>query len=169
MARFDKYVPILIEIEGGYSNHKADKGGATMRGVTLKTFRSFFGADKTIKDLQNMTDAQWNKIMRTYWDECKADKIDNQYIANLVVDWNINSGVSGRKGVQECLNLTTDGIFGPKTLGALNGDNPVIVFYKIKLARMQFFKKLADAGDNQIENLGGWLNRLNKFYIYDKR
>jgi lysozyme family protein len=168
MARFDKYTPILKEIEGGFSNHPDDMGKETMCGITLKTFRAFFGADKTVRDLQNITEAQWNKIIRTYWDECKADQIKNQSLANLVVDWNVNSGVSGRKGVQKCLGLVADGIFGPKTLAALNCANTVLPFYYIKVARMQFYKELADKKENQINNLGGWLNRLNKF-AYDKR
>ena len=169
MARFDKYAPILKKIEGGYSDRADDLGGPTMQGITLKTFRAYFGADKTKEDLQNITDAQWSQIMRKYWDECKADMIKNQSLANLVVDWNINSGISGRKGVQEALGLVADGIFGPKTLGALNEGKAVIPFYFIKVARMQFFKGLADKKENQINNLGGWLNRLNSFYYDDKQ
>ena len=55
-------------------------------GVTLATFKAYYGGDKTIYDLKNITDEQWTRIMKVYWDTCKADKIVNQSIANLVVD-----------------------------------------------------------------------------------
>lgn len=31
--------PFILSFEGGYSNKKSDRGGVTMKGVTLETFR----------------------------------------------------------------------------------------------------------------------------------
>ncbi|MEQ9245176.1 MAG: glycosyl hydrolase 108 family protein, partial [Nitratireductor sp.] len=51
----ENFVPSLnftLGEEGGWSDHKDDPGGATMRGVTLRTFRRFKpGASK--RDLRN--------------------------------------------------------------------------------------------------------------------
>lgn len=167
MADFNLYAPILRKLEGGFVDHPADKGGATNAGVTLATFRATFGMDKTVDDLKNMSEAQWKKIMRIYWDSCNADKITNQSIANIVVDWNVNSGINGRTGVQKVFKLYADGIFGPKTLEALNKEPHRCVFCKIKEAREQFYKTLVEKKPSQAVFLKGWLNRLNEFSYED--
>lgn len=163
MARFDLYAPILKRLEGGFVNHPADKGGPTMGGVTLASYRAVFGSKKTVGDLKNMTDAEWAQIMEVYWDAVKADQIKNQSIANIVADWNINSGISGRKGVQKALGLIADGIFGPKTLAALNAEPQKCVFCKIKAAREQFYSSIVQKTPSQAVFLKGWLNRLKNF------
>lgn len=163
MAKFELYAPILKKLEGGFVNNPADKGGATNMGVTLVTFKAYYGGDKTIYDLKNITDEQWTRIMKVYWDTCKADKIANQSIANLVVDWHVNSGLLGRKGVQECLGLVSDGIFGPKTLAALNSAPQKCVFCKIMDARKEFYRKIVAKSPSQIAFYKGWMNRLKAF------
>ena len=167
MAKFDKYAPILKKLEGGFVNHPADEGGPTNAGITLATFRAAFGKDKTVNDLKSMTDKQWKQIMKVYWDSCKADQINNQSVANLVVDWSVNSGISGRKGVQSALKLYADGIFGPKTLGALNANPQKCVFCKVMEARKDFYKKLVEKKPSQMVFYKGWLNRLTAFSFED--
>ena len=113
MASFDKYAPKLKKWEGGFGNHPADTGGATMCGVTLSTFRQFFGADKTEADLRKMTEAQWRTVMKGgFWDKCWADQIKNQSVAELIVDWCVNSGTGMIKRVQAIVTTTTDGVMG---------------------------------------------------------
>lgn len=163
MANFDLYAPILKTLEGGFVDHPLDKGGPTNAGVTLATYRAAFGRDKTAADLKNMTFDEWKRIMRTYWDSCNGDKILNQSIANIVVDWSVNSGTAGRKAAQQALGLYADGIFGPKTLEALNKEPGKCVFCKIREAREAFFRNLVEKKPSQKVFLNGWLNRLNTF------
>lgn len=163
MANFKRYTPILRKLEGGFVNHPNDEGGATNCGVTLATFRVMFGKDKTVDDLSRMTDEQWEKVMRVYWDACKGDEICNQSVANIVVDWNINSGIAGRKATQKTLGLVADGIFGQKTLAALNREPSKCVFCKLKEAREQYFRELVERKPSQKVFLNGWLNRLKQF------
>ena len=163
MANFDLYAPILKKLEGGFVDHPADTGKATNCGVTLTTFRTIFGKDKTVEDLKKMSDKQWKQIMKVYWDACKGDDIKNQSIANIVVDWCVNSGVLGRKGVQSSLKLYADGIFGPKTMAALNAEPQKCVFCKILEGRKEFYKKIVDNKPSQLVFYKGWLNRLNSF------
>lgn len=163
MAKFDLYAPILKKLEGGFVDDPDDAGGATMAGVTLATFRTIFGKNKTVEDLKNITDAQWKKIMKVYWDACNADKIENQSIANIVVDWNINSGADGRKGVQKALGLVADGIFGKLTLAALNGKTPECIHCKIRRARINFYDELVQRKPSQKKFYKGWMNRINTF------
>ena len=163
MAKFEKYAPILKRWEGGFVDHPLDQGGPTNCGVTLAIFRVVFGKDKTVDDLKRMTDAQWSKIMKQYWDAVKGDQIKNQSVANIVADWCVNSGTNGRKGVQKALGLVADGIFGPKTLEALNREPAKCVFCKIREARDTFYRKIVEKTPSQIVFLKGWMNRLNDF------
>lgn len=150
--------PFLLSWEGGFVNHPKDPGGATNKGVTLATFRSYYGKDKTINDLKNITDEQWLHIFKKgYWDKWKADEIKSQSIANLVVDWVYNSGKYGITKVQSLLGVTADGIVGPKTLAALNAQDPQTFFKKLHSAREIFYRGLSN-----FKTFGtGWLRRNN--------
>lgn len=159
MASFDKYAPLLREFEGGYVNNPLDKGGPTNGGVTLATFRQYFGSDKTVDDLRRMTDRQWCTVMKSYWDRVQGDKILRQCVAEMLVDWHINSGTAGVKAAQRALGCTADGIVGKKTLAALNSP---AAFEKLQDARLVFFVNIVKSRPNQIGMLTGWLRRLLK-------
>jgi len=50
-----------------------------------------------------------------YWERWQADRIRNQSVAELLVDWVWASGINGIKIPQQMLNLKPDGIVGEKT------------------------------------------------------
>ncbi len=163
MADFYQYAPLLWKLEGGWSDRKSDRGGATMRGVTLATFREFYGSHKTKDDLKNISDNQWLIIMHSYWDRCKGDMIVNQSVADIFVDWHINSGISGIRAYQRAAGLKVDGIVGKNTLASLNAPDSEQVFNRIRSARESYFRKLVLNDGGQKVNLNGWLNRLRHF------
>lgn len=160
MADYKKFIPILKKHEGGWSDDPSDPGGATMCGVTLAIFREFYGDERTKEDLRNITDEQWSKIMKSYWDRCQGDKIDNQSIADVLVDWCVNSGTTAIRKVQFRFGLKTDGVVGHNTLSVLNGNDPRYVFDTIKSARIAYYN---DLGKRMPKFLKGWLNRTNSF------
>ena len=81
MADYKELITIIKKWEGGYVNDPDDSGGATNKGVTLATFRTWFGANKTVNDLKALTDEQWIYIfLNGYWNQCKASEINNQAI-----------------------------------------------------------------------------------------
>lgn len=81
-----------------------------------------YGAGLDCDDLKELTDDQAGLIYKSqYWNPCNGDKIKSQRIANLLVDWAVNSGVrTACKGLQRILGVTVDGIIGPQTLNAIN-------------------------------------------------
>ena len=167
MASFDKYVPRLKQWEGGYGNHPNDSGGPTMCGVTIATFRQFYGQDKTVADLQKMTNEQWRRIMKGgFWDKCWGDQIKSQAVAEIFVDWCINSGPGMIKKVQAILNVAQDGIVGPKTVAAINAARPKLLHFKIKSARAAWFETLVvnNPGKNMCM-YDGWMARLGDFKL----
>ena len=166
MARFDLYAPKLKKWEGVFVYHKNDPGKETNMGVTLATFRQWFGQDKTVEDLKNMTDAQWTRIMKKgYWDVCGADYIENQSVAEIFVDWCINAGPGIIRKVQSIVGVEVDGKVGPKTLIAINAYCQKCLHCKIKDARIKFYDKLAEDKNKAVFH-AGWINRTNDF-AYD--
>lgn len=161
MAKKETLKPFIRAWEGGFANVSGDKGGATKWGVTIGTFRSVFGQGKSVNDLKNMTEAQWDYIYeRLFWNKWKADQINDQSIANLLVDWFWASGSYGIKLPQKVLQVTIDGIVGNKTLGAINNyPNQKELFAKLWHEREAFFKRIGVG--TQAKFLRGWLNRLN--------
>ena len=64
---------------------------------------------------------------------CKADKIQDQSVANMLVDFAYNSGVKrAATYLQLTLGITADGIIGNKTLFAINKSNGKRLFERFK-------------------------------------
>ena len=162
MAKSDILKPFILSWEGGFAIVPGDRGGATNKGVTLETFRNTFGRAKTVDDLKSMTDAQWDYIYKRYfWNVWRADFINSQSIANLLVDWTWNSGTRyGIKLPQKVLGVSIDGVVGPKTIAAINNyPNERELFQKLWKEREDFFKRIGVGVQKKF--LKGWLNRLN--------
>ena len=169
MADIKYLAPIILKWEGNFVNHPNDKGGPTNKGVTIATYEAYCrkkGYPKpTVERLKNLTQEQWIDILKTmYWDRWKADQINNQAVANILVDWTWGSGAWGIKFPQRILGVKDDGIVGPKTIAALN-DYPdqSELFKKIWMRRKQHFEDIVKADPTQKVFLKGWLNRLNDF------
>ena len=164
MADFEKYAPKLLQLEGEYVYHPLDEGGPTMKGVTLQTYREHFGSQKTINDLKNISYGEWKDIMKAdYWDKCKGDQIDNQAIAEITVDWCVNSGMVGLRRVQEIVGTKPDGIAGPITLSMINSSDPKNLFARIMAARQQFYRNIVKRSPSKKVFMNGWNNRLAQF------
>lgn len=161
MADFNKYAPALSSWEGGFALVKDDAGGWTNRGVTLDTFRLYINPTATPQDLSRMSETQWREIAKgRFWDACGGDKLKDQSVAELFVDWCFNSGLGMIKRVQGIVGTKTDGKVGPLTIAAINAWDQRRLHYTIKAARIEF---LANAVRNRSANLkfyDGWINRV---------
>lgn len=161
MANSKILSPFILSWEGGFSNDKDDKGGATMKGITISTYRSIFGSKKTVEDLKKMTIVEWETIYkRHYWNRWMADNINSQSVANLLVDWLWMSGTWAVKHAQKALGVKADGIVGPKTLNAINNyPNEKSLFYILWNARRDYILRISVAKQKKFRQ--GWLNRLS--------
>lgn len=163
MTNYKVIIPFILKWEGGFVNDPDDRGGATNKGVTIATFRSVYGKNKSVSDLKNITTDQWNYIFKTlFWDKCKCDNINDQSVANIIVDYAWGSGVSRAiKDVQTIVGTTADGISGPKTISAINKTDAKTLFNKIKERRIQFYNNIVKSNPSQKKFLKGWTNRVN--------
>lgn len=162
MADYRKLKPFILAREGGYVYDPADSGKQTMRGVTIATFRSVYGQNKTVNDLKNITDEQWTYIFKKYfWDRWRADEIEDQSVANILVDWVWASGAYGIKIPQSMLRVTIDGIVGTKTIAAVNAKDGKTFFAEIKKERIAFIDRICNSRPQNKKFKKGWLNRIN--------
>lgn len=163
MAKSELLMPFIQKWEGGYANNPNDKGGCTMKGITIKTYRKYFGEYKTCSDLKNITKEQWLHIFENgYWNPCKGDDIIDQSIANIIVDWAWMSGVkTAIKKIQKIIGVEDDGIVGKQTLNAINSFPPDILFEIIYNERKKYYYNICENNPSQEVFLKGWMNRLN--------
>lgn len=163
MAKAELLKPFILCWEGGFVDDPLDRGGATNKGITIGTFRNFYGKDATVEQLKNITDEQWLHIFKSgYWDKWKADDIENQSIANIVVDWAWGSGAATSiKQVQKILGVAVDGIAGNDTLTAINTADQRSLFVKIHSRRIEFVENIVKRDPSQARFLKGWKNRIN--------
>jgi len=174
MANVKILAPFIIKWEGGFSDKSADKGGATMNGVTYDTFCAFRKEKglpvPTIDDLKKISEPEWTEILKKkYWDYWQADNINSQAIANILVDWAFNSGaVTSIKSFQSLAGLKVDGVVGPITLGYINGHkDQTDLFNRIWTARKDFFTNIVKNNSTQLIFINGWLNRLYDMVKYN--
>ena len=161
MAKSEILKPFILSYEGGYVNDPDDRGKQTNKGVTIATYRHVFGAGKTVTELKNITDAEWDIVYRSmYWCQMRGDGIEDQSIANLMVDFAWASGVvRASKYLQKAVGTKQDGIIGAKTLKAVNGSDAKALFKTLHGLRENYIKAIAKG--TQRKFLKGWTNRLN--------
>ncbi len=90
----------LFPAEGGYSNHKADKGGATNMGVTQGTYNAWLRAKgRPQKDVRQISRDEAVAIYRdNYFIASGADKIADPKMAIALFDTSVLHGVGAAKG-----------------------------------------------------------------------
>ena len=135
MATFEKAIPIILKHEGGLVDHKADPGGITNFGISLRFLKDFpedgdINADGVVnaEDIRNMTVRDAMKIYhKHWWVKYRYDLINDQTIATKIFDLSVNMGAKrDHMLLQQALNkafgmkLTVDGIIGPATRAVIN-------------------------------------------------
>ena len=165
MADYKKLIPFILKWEGGFTNDPADRGGATMKGITIGTFAAYRNTKgkpaPTVTDLKNISDQEWEDVFKSlFWDRWHADNIKTQSIANILVDWVWASGKYGITIPQRILGVTQDGVVGPKTIEALNARDADKLFAQLRQARINFVETIVKRNPLQGKFLNGWKKRI---------
>lgn len=185
MAQLEKIIPFLIYWEAGVSDPSADnetlfimarrkgiakdpadRGGATLAGVTIGTYKDYCRRTgrpvPTDNSLLNLTYAEWLDILKTmFWDRWQADGIKDRRVAHMLVDWVWTSGSYGITLPQKMLGVKADGIVGPKTLAAVNSRNPSSLIELIKRERISYIDRICASRPANLRFRSGWLRRIN--------
>lgn len=154
---FSRSLALVLKSEGGWSDNSADPGGATMKGVTLATFRAFIKPDGTKADLRAITDAQLSTVYRReYWDAISGDQLPDG-VDYAVFDFAVNSGPSrAARYLQSAAGVTMDGAIGPATLAAVAAKPAGVIIDHLCDMRLSFLQRLPTWG-----TFGkGWQSRV---------
>ena len=149
-SRFEKIFKYILEVEGGYSNDKHDKGGATRYGIIEVEARKY-GYKGHMRDMPlSIARDIYNK---KYFKGNRLDEIVNSKISLSICGWIVNSGSWGAKKAQQAINiiqgrqvLTVDGKIGNNTLFALNNVDEkkfLEVYSRKQTYSTSIFKRLA--------------------------
>ena len=169
MANINHLAAKLFPCEGLFVNDPIDHGGPTNRGITLSTWRKV-GYDKDgdsdidIDDIRLLTPEDALSVLKKYyWDIWMADEIDDQKVADILVDWLWGSGKWGIIIPQRILQIPADGIVGPVTLKAVNQANPYQFLIQIYNSRVTFIHNIIKMDPSQKRFERGWQKRLNVY------
>lgn len=153
---FDMSLSFTLKEEGGFSDDPQDPGGATMDGITLAEFQSWFGSDKTVDDLKNISPSQLEMIYEeSYWNQVRGDELPAGVDCSMF-DFAVNAGPhEAIKVLQRELAVVVDGILGPITMGVLVRQMPMIVIDWLETGQLRFYRSLST-----YRYFGkGWVNR----------
>lgn len=156
LGNFPNCLAVTLEYEGLWSDHKADPGGATMKGVTLAVYRQHKpGATKA--DLRAIPNSEVEMIYRAgYWKPIKGDDLPAG-VDLAVFDFGVNSGTSrAAKYLQRVVGVGADGSIGDVTLAAVRGADRKEVIQGLCGSRLSFVRALST-----FKTFGkGWSRRI---------
>lgn len=157
---FERAFAVTIGEEGGESNHPADKGGHTYRGVTQRRFSAYLKAgNQEDRDVITMTDAELKTLAKLgYWNAAHCDAICFDRVANLHFDSAFNHGPANAiRLLQEAVGVEVDGAWGPQTEKAANIEDCFEMYLQM---RKQFYAQIIKDDPSQAVFRDGWNNRL---------
>lgn len=160
MASYELFIPSLEQAEGGYQNLVNDKGNynskrervGTNHGISAKFYEKVIGRPPSIEDMRSITKMEAHILFKNeFWDKMKADNIQSQAVAEMIVDHAINANPRVAAGiVQRSLNryfgknLRVDYVVGANTIAAINSVNSKQLFERIGKERLVYYKRLKD-------------------------
>lgn len=188
MADYELAFEKALINEGTYSNHSADRGGETYKGIARKFHANWLGwkvVDKARqksgfpKSLDKNSELHNHvKILyrEQYWSPINGDNIPNQEIAEEIFDTGVNMGIRrSARFLQESINLLNknekiqadliiDGAIGKNTIKALDktlkkDKSNRYVMLLLNLFQGMRYISILQANPSQEVFTRGWLNR----------
>jgi len=168
--RYNSAVIVLLNHEGGYSNHPKDPGGATNFGITQRELTRCYARLKLPSDVKSLTKVHAKIYYKSeWWDKYHYEAINSLYIATKIFDMAVNMGaeeaaILTQRACNACgHNLKVDGILGGKTLGVINEINlhnrEEDLKYELQEEQKWFYEHLCEEKPTLKVFLKGWLSR----------
>lgn len=153
--KFEYAIEIVFKHEGGFVNNPADPGGETNFGISKRSYPNV--------DVINLTEEQAKDIYyRDFWLKGKYNQIDDKFLAAKVFDSGVNMGnKQAAKLLQRaCLaagkTLVVDGIFGKKTIKAVNECDPTVLIAVFKSEMASYYRLIITRNPSLSVFKNGW-------------
>ena len=172
----------VLNSEGGYVNHKNDRGGETYKGIArnfwgnwegwplidrmdrgkYRTDREFTEALEKLPKLNEKVAAFYKK---EFWDRMRLDEVKSDKIKLLMMDFGVNFGHKRAvKYAQICSGAFVDSLIGPKTIAAINSTDGNKFCYQFLMECMEGYYSLVQRNDSQRVFFFGWIGRVVRAY-----
>jgi lysozyme family protein len=175
-TNYDLAFEDVIGVEGGFSNHKDDRGGATNFGITIKTLSNWRNRRCTVQDVKDLKIDEAKRIYKTfYWNPMKLDAVPHLLIQTLLFDQGVNRGTgTAVRELQAVIsqmtgqNLKLDGDLGKNTLLAMASLDQLELAKEYVFDAQDDYISIMKKDPKQISFIAGWINRtqslLNKVF-----
>ncbi len=166
MSRFDECLKFVLAKEGGYVDHKHDRGGATNKGITQAVYDGYRSSHNwPIQPVKYILPDEVSDIYRSrYWKPSACDRLLKP-LDLVVFDGAVNHGPKQSiKFLQRALGADDDGVVGKQTLTAVETDTKagmlMNVCESIIAQRSDFYDMLVKKDPTQSVFRNGRGNRL---------
>ncbi|MCL2931324.1 MAG: hypothetical protein MGG11_03220 [Trichodesmium sp. MAG_R03] len=164
---FETALSFTLYFEGGFSNHPADKGGRTYKGI-LQTEYNTYRRQRGLPplDVTQISDTELMEIYQGYWDHSRSATM-HPALAVVMFDTAINFGINNSVTfLQQALGLPQTGIFDTKTKEALvKGNNRNTALQMINERIIYRYKRVQEDA-SQMAFFHGWLARDYSLWGY---
>lgn len=165
----------VLQREGGFVNHKANRGGPTKFGITQKTYSHYLGHKASLQEVKDMTlDTAKEIYERNYFTGPRINTLPEPP-RTFVLDMSINHGPkTAIKILQRVTNaagfgpITIDGVVGPNTRSAVeNAQTSMGNMFQNALVeeRIRFYESIIARDPTQEVFRKGWINRAKSFIL----
>ena len=138
---FDTAIKHVLQVEGDFSDHPADPGGATRSGITEAVARRA-GYRGDMRELP--LDLAKRIYREEYWNAVRADELPAG-IRLVMFDAAVNSGTGQAiRWLQRAVGVADDGVLGPRTLAAVGALSADSVRMKVLAQRLRFMAGLSN-------------------------
>jgi hypothetical protein len=161
-GNFNETMKLMLNLEGGKTDEKSDRGGRTNFGITQRTYNDWLKQNKLkSSDVFKISKERALKIYKKqFWGVIKGDQLPRN-VAKAIMSMALTDGPQDSvRFIQRLLNIEQTGFMGPKTLAA--------IWSKCKKDDKMFTKQILDAqikrykSDEQADTYGkGWTNRAD--------
>jgi lysozyme family protein len=162
MSDFDLAIGPLLEHEGEALVADDHGRGPSKWGITLKTLQES-DPDADADTVKNLTrDDAEDFYGVEFWDKHSIGQIEDQAVANKVLDLAVNMGPGTAIGLlQKALAVTQDGVIGPVTAGKANQVPPDLLLASLREAAKAHYQRIVKSHPEYAACLPGWLKRLD--------
>jgi lysozyme family protein len=158
----------LLQREGGYVDHPADRGGPTNFGITQETLSTHRGYDVEASDVAALTVMEAREIYHDlYWIKSNFFSLGLGPIVNeMLFDTAVHSG-PGRatRLLQNAIGVKADGIIGPVTVECAQRLGPQRVAALFMGERVEYLGRIISKDHSQAAFASGWLSRMREFIV----
>jgi len=157
----DDLITDVIEREGGFIEHPADRAGATKYGITKATLARWRGRIVTTSDVRSLDVGEAMDIYRALYVSQPGFDTVPEPLRTQLVDFGVHSGpAQAIRALQRAIGVTVDGILGPQTRDALNAQNAADVARVVWQERIRYLAHvIAVRPTTSVPFIDGWLNR----------